>query len=92
MGLASTTFTIWIGCREDGGVSGSILLTGAGLDGFSGFGAEGRRVIFVFLPRGEGWEGLVWVSIARSSGVVRPAKKPSEWFCCGFVEVEAALL
>ena len=80
MCLPSTTFTIWIRCGEDGGVSGSILLTGAGLDGFSGFGGGGRGIILVFLPRGEGWEGLVRFSIARSSGVVRPAKKLLEWF------------
>ena len=67
---------------EDGVVSGSTLLKLVGLDGFSGFGAGGggRGVILVFLPRGEEWEGLFCFSIARSSGVVRPARRLLEWF------------
>ena len=77
--MPSTTFTIWIRGGEDGGVSGSILLTGAGLDGFSGFGGGGQGIILVFLPRGEGWGGLVRFSITKSSGVDLPAKKPLGW-------------
>ena len=82
MCLPPTTFTIWMGCGEDGVVSDPILLKLVGLDGFSGFGTGGggRGVILVFFPRDEEWEGLVWFSIARSSGVVRPARRLLEWF------------
>ena len=65
---------------EDGVVSGSTLLKLVGLDGFSGFGAGGRGIILVLLPRGEEWEGLLCFSIARSSGVDLPVKKLLEWF------------
>ena len=46
------------------------------MGGFRGCGAGGRGIELVFLPRGEGWEGLVRSSIARSSGVSLPAKEP----------------
>ena len=80
--LPLTTFTIWMRCGEVGGVSGPIFLKCAGLNGLSSFGAGGggRGVIWVLLPRDEEWEGLVWFSIARSSGVVRPARRLLEWF------------
>ena len=69
-------------CGEVGGVLGPILLKCAGLNGLSGFGAggRGRGVIWVLLPRDEEWEGLVWSSIARRVGVVRPADESLEWF------------